>query len=82
LRAGHVAQCLHGLAEGFLRLVRQLWQRFKRQRAGDFEPDERVDFRLLFDAGGVPLKAAIETVSPRGLSPRKCKAFAKPIGKA
>jgi hypothetical protein len=73
---------LHGLAEGFLRLVRQLWQRFKRQRAGDFELDERVDFRLLFDAGDVPLKAAIETVSPRGLGPRKSTAFAKPIGKA
>ena len=51
LRAGHAAQRLHRLAEGFSRFVRQPWQRFKRKRAGDFEPDEPVDFRLLFDAG-------------------------------
>ena len=63
LRAGHVAQRLHRLTEGFFRFVRQLWQRFKRQRAGDLEPDERVDFRLLFDKRGCSAYAAIETVT-------------------
>jgi hypothetical protein len=51
LRARHLAERLHRLTKGVLRLVRQVWQCFERQRAGHFQPDERFDFRLRFDAG-------------------------------
>jgi hypothetical protein len=61
LRAGHVAKGFHRLAEGLLRVVRQLWQRFKRERARDFESDERLDLRLPLDTGIIPSRRQSKT---------------------
>jgi hypothetical protein len=74
LCASHVAKGFHRLAEGLLRLVRQVWQRFKRKRAGDFESDERLDLRLPFDAKLIPLRPLSKTIRAR------CDTLTSPSG--
>jgi hypothetical protein len=74
LCASHVAKGFHMLAEGLLRLVRQVWQRFKRKRAGDFESDERLDLRLPFDAKVIPLTGLSKTIRAPAIRWLRCPA--------
>jgi hypothetical protein len=74
LCASHVAKGFHMLAEGLLRLVRQVWQRFKRKRAGDFESDERLDLRLPFDAKVIPLTRLSKTIRAPAIRWLRCPA--------
>jgi hypothetical protein len=74
LCASHVAKGFHRLAERLLRLVRQVWQCFKRKCASDFESDERLDLRLPFDAKLIPLTPLSKTIRAR------CDTLASPSG--